>query len=164
MKHRMLLVAAGVTVAAFAAACTEDYTALSPDPDSKPTFVVQLTGANERPNPVTTQMTGTARITIENPDLIRFEVSVANGDSITAAHFHAGDVNTAGPIIFGFHNSVVARINGGVLRQGDITRTSTFSGAFRFDSLMTRIQNGTAYVNVHTRKNQPGEIRGQVVP
>jgi hypothetical protein len=163
MKKRMLLVAAGVSLAALAAACNEDYTALSPEPDSKTRFVIPLLGANERPNPVTTQMQGTAVVTIENPELIRYEVFVQNADSITAAHFHAGDANTAGPIMFGFHSTVVARINGGVLRQGDITRASTFSGIFRFDSLMTRIQNGTAYVNVHTRKNQPGEIRGQVV-
>jgi hypothetical protein len=33
---------------------------------------------------------------------------------------------------------------------------------FTFDSLMTRLNNGTAYVNVHTRRNPGGEIRGQI--
>jgi hypothetical protein len=39
---------------------------------------------------------------------------------------------------------------------------STFSGAFTYDSLLTRIRAGTTYLNVHTRRNGGGEVRGQV--
>ena len=53
----------------------------------------------------------------------------------------------------------------GVLSHVDIVRGQTvFSGAFTFDSLLFRINEGTAYVNVHTRRNPGDEIRGQIVP
>jgi hypothetical protein len=50
----------------------------------------------------------------------------------------------------------------GRLSHGFVTRASTFSGVFTFDSLLTRIRAGATYLNVHTRRNQAGEIRGQV--
>lgn len=34
----------------------------------------------------------------------------------------------------------------------------------RFDSLLVRMRNGTVYVNVHTRANPAGEVRGQLNP
>ena len=47
--------------------------------------------------------------------------------------------------------------------SGYITRGGTFSGAFTFDSVLTRMRAGTAYLNVHSRKYAPGELRGQIV-
>jgi hypothetical protein len=43
-----------------------------------------------------------------------------------------------------------------------ITRSTAFSAPYTYDSLLARINGGTAYVNVHTRKNPGGEIRGQI--
>jgi len=83
---------------------------------------------------------------------------------VILSHIHAGDANTAGPIMFGFPATTppTSFTTLTTLHTGTITPTSTFSGSFTWDSLLTRLNAGTAYVNVHTRRNQGGEIRGQL--
>jgi hypothetical protein len=135
-------------------------------------FRASLTGAAERPNPVTTTATGefNARFLFADDanianDAIRFELFVFGLTNVIEAHIHAGDANTAGPImvfLFGRATPPIAGPVSGVLRQADIFRTSTFASPFTFDSVVTRMRNGTAYVNVHTTQNPAGEIRGQI--
>ncbi len=127
-------------------------------------YVINLLGANERPNPVTTTATGSAVVTVLSPDSLEWTLYVSAIDSVTQGHFHAGDVNSAGPVMFFvFSGPTTARGITGLLSSGIVRRTgSTFSGAFTYDSLLTRIRAGTTYLNVHTRRNGPGEIRGQV--
>lgn len=137
------------------------------DDSTAPTerYIVALTGAAERPNPVVTTGSGNAIVTVHSPDTIEFDLSVAGLDSVTAAHFHAGGSDVAGPIMFFVFSGPATGLGfTGRLSSGFVTRTSTFSGVFTFDSLLTRIRAGTTYLNVHTRRNQPGEIRGQVGP
>lgn len=141
------------------AACGDD----DPTPPVRERYVVTLNGLNEKPNAVTTTSTGSAVVTVLSPDSIEWVLYVAGMDSITASHFHAGDANTAGPVMFFTFSGPTTGT--GITRQlstGVATRTSTFVGAFTYDSLLTRIRAGTTYLNVHTRRNAPGEIRGQV--
>lgn len=145
--------------AALLAACDEEES-VAPDPER---YIVALTGAAERPNPVTTAASGSAVLTVRGADTIEYLMYVSSGDSITASHIHAGDANSAGPImVFTFGGPVTGRVDG-LFRFGYITRGGTFSGVFSFDSVLTRMRNGTAYLNVHTRRFAPGEIRGQIV-
>lgn len=155
---RAVLVASTLLVSA--AAC-DDEEATTPAPEQ---YVVSLTGLAERPNPVTTTASGSAVVTVGSPDSIGYIMYVSGIDSVTASHFHAGDANTAGPVMFfTFSGPTTARGITGLLSSGFARRTgSTFSGAFTYDSLLTRIRAGTTYLNVHTRRNAPGEIRGQV--
>lgn len=151
----------GFFVVASVLACgDEDFT-----PPTREQYVVALTGLNERPNPVTTTASGSATVTV-TADSIEWALYVSGIDSVTQGHFHAGDANSAGPVMFFVFNSVQAPTGRGVtglLSSGVIRRTgSTFSGAFTYDSLLNRIRAGTTYLNVHTRRNAPGEIRGQV--
>lgn len=140
-------------------ACDDD-AATAPEPER---YVLALTGAAERPTAVVTNASGSAVLTVLGKDSIEYLMYVANGDSVTASHIHAGDANSAGPVmVFTFGGPVIGRVDG-VFRYGFITRQGTFSGAFTFDSVLTRMRAGTAYLNVHTRKNAPGEIRGQIV-
>jgi hypothetical protein len=53
----------------------------------------------------------------------------------------------------------------GQLAEGQIT-PANFVGplqGMQLDDLIARMQNGTAYVNVHTQQNPQGEIRGTVL-
>lgn len=151
----------GSLIVASVLACSDDdFT-----PPTREQYIVALTGLAERPNPVTTTATGSAVVTVTQ-DSIEWTLNVSGIDSVTQGHFHAGDANSAGPVMFFVFNSTQAptgRGVTGVLSSGVIRRTgSTFSGVFTFDSLLTRIRAGTTYLNVHTRRNAPGEIRGQV--
>ena len=139
-------------------ACDDETTAPAPE-----RYVLALTGAAERPNAVVTNASGSAVLTVLGKDSIEYLIYVANGDSITASHIHAADANSSGPImVFTFGGPVIGRVDG-VFRYGYITRGGTFSGAFTFDSVLTRMRAGTAYLNVHSRKYAPGELRGQIV-
>ena len=165
MKFAIVALAA----AAVAGACSDDFPEISSLARAREMFTAALAGANERPTPVTTTASGVSTVTILDTNLVRVETWVSTIDSVTQAHIHAGDANTAGPVmIFLLSNVAAGRapITGTdrVLSVVDITRASVFQGVFTFDSLMTRINNGTAYVNVHTRANPGGEIRGQIVP
>lgn len=132
-----------------------------------------LTGAQERPTPVTTAATGDWTAVVRDTGtvggkkdslaVLRFELNVKNINAVTGAHIHAGTADVAGPVMVFLFNGPTTR-NGysGLLSSGEITRASAFSGAFTMDSLLTRMRNGTAYVNVHTTANGAGEIRGQI--
>ena len=172
----------GFVVAAAAlgfAACSDDFPSLSPKSIARVLFGATLDGPSERPTPVTslTGAVGSADVTFiptyrdttlkVDTNIVRVTVLVSTIDSVTQSHIHAGDANTAGPVmVFLLSNVAAGRApitgTGKVLTQLDITRTSAFSAPFTFDSLITRIKAGTAYVNVHTRKNLGGEIRGQI--
>ncbi len=142
-------------------ACDDDDEPTTPDEE----YQVNLTGTAERPNPVVTTASGSAIVRVLSEDSIEFDLTVSDIDSATVAHFHAGDANTAGPIMtFVFGGPTTGLDFSGRLASGFITRSSTFSTVFTFDSLLTRIRAGTTYLNVHTRVNGPGEIRGQVSP
>jgi hypothetical protein len=170
-KHKVVCLALGALVAAVAfGACSDNYPTLSGLAPEKEFFTATLTGAAERPSPITTSASGSAEITILNNDIVRVETMVASIDSVTQAHIHAGTADEAGPVmVFLFRPAagVAATRAGvtGVLTVVDITRGVTaFTSPFTFDDLLTRVRDGTAYVNVHTRRNPGGEIRGQIVP
>ncbi len=160
MRISRTIFAAAVALVSLAACGDDEVTPPAPE-----RYIVSLTGLAERPNPVTTTSTGSAVVTVfPSADSIEWQVNVAGMDSITAGHFHAADVNNAGPVMyFVFSGPTTGRGVTGLLNSGMVRRTgSTFSGAFTYDSLLTRIRAGTTYLNVHTRRNGGGEIRGQV--
>jgi hypothetical protein len=165
----VITVASGV----IAAACSTEVPSTAP---LRRFFNAALNGASEVPA-VTTSATGSSSITVIDTNIVRVQTFVSAIDSVTQAHIHAGSSTVAGPIMVFLlgpfsASQLVARGPGGsamnltgVLSHVDIVRGQTvFSGAFTFDSLLFRINEGTAYVNVHTRRNPGGEIRGQIVP
>lgn len=167
---RRFAAACGLGVVFGAAGCdAPNYPILSPDPSTREIFrAASLTGAAERPTPVTTTASGSFAAELrdfgDTTGVLRFELFVQSIDSVTAAHIHAGTAEVAGPVMVFLFSTATQTPAGttGILRQGDITRRSVFTAPFTFDSLVTRLRAGTAYANVHTRRNSGGEIRGQI--
>lgn len=173
MTYRILSVAA-LAVAVGLAACSESYAVISASAPTKTNFTTTLSGANEVPA-VTTSATGWANWVLENPNTLQYDIYVAGIDSITMAHFHANVAGQNGPIMAWFFPTEAARApgtgnisvpsTGGILRQNRVTRASLVMVApFTWDSVITRMQAGSTYLNIHTRRNGGGELRGQVGP
>ena len=143
------------------------------DDDDDEDYIANLTGAAERPNPVTTSATGTANLVLEDRVLtVTVDVTGQTTSNITMAHIHgpAGTEANAG-IVLDFVPSMTAVINAGT-RTGRIVNASfdldnlvvSSTGVLRVaaDELINMLNTGQAYVNVHTQTNPGGEIRGQI--
>ncbi len=128
-------------------------------------FQATLTGAAERPDPVTTTATGTAQVVIDDAaQTLTFSITVTGLLTPTLAHIHVGSTSEAGPIAVNLLLTPpgVGSFTG-VLASG--TRVSTdVVGGETFTTLAAKIRSGNAYINVHTAANASGELRGQLVP
>jgi CHRD domain len=132
-----------------------------------PDFDARLTGASEVP-PVQTIASGFADLDVEIEDgqrVVDYEIFVNNIDRVTQAHIHQGSINETGPIIVPLFNaSTPTGPVTGQLAEGQFN-SANFVGPLQgrqLDDLIALMQNGTAYVNVHTEQNPNGEIRGTV--
>jgi hypothetical protein len=132
-----------------------------------PDFDAILTGASEVP-PVQTNASGDADLDVEIEDgqrVVDYEIFVNNIDRVTQAHIHQGSSNETGPIIVPLFNaSTPTGPVTGQLAEGQFN-SANFVGPLQgrqLDDLIALMQNGTAYVNVHTEQNPNGEIRGTV--
>ena len=150
MRRTLVLVA----VLAAAAACDGG--------DDGEGFEATLTGAAETP-PVTTSASGTSTIIIDG-DETSYRVEVQGVNNATAAHIHAGAPGVAGPpVVFLFQTSTPLTVQNGLLATGTFDATDMIPSAnISYDSLLSLIRRGNAYVNVHTTLRPPGEIRGQL--
>jgi CHRD domain len=125
-------------------------------------FKAELTGAAERPNPVETTATGTATVTFNEADsTFTYELTVSNLNDVTAAHIHIGKAEEAGPPAANLLDVAPAGAVNGTLCSGTI-KASDLKGE-TIESLLTKMRAGDTYVNVHTKANPDGEIRGQLV-
>lgn len=137
-------------------------------------FTATLSGANEVP-PVTTPATGNATLSVSGGQ-ITYTVSVTNLQNAFVAHIHIAPTGANGPVrlnLCGTGAPQPACTSGtGVLATGT-NGTTVGTPAITFDSLLSAMRTGGAYVNVHTNApgctfgdpgcNTGGEIRGQVV-
>lgn len=148
-----------------------------------------LTGAAERPNPVSTNATGTSLLTVnDDRTQIFYTLTYTGLTNVTQAHIHVGDENTAGGIILFLCTNVGVGSNVGIggaplptpqrcpqpAAGASVTITGTLTqqdlspkpaqGVSTFDDAITQLINGNTYTNVHTAANPGGEIRGQDVP
>lgn len=128
--------------------------------ESEEVFNAELNGANEAPDPVTTNATGTATFTLIDATTLTYDLTVSDIDSVTAAHIHVGAAGQPGGVIVPLFGGPTTGLDfTGSLASGTITEATGMT----FDSLMTRMRNGSLYANVHTQVNKGGEIRGQIV-
>src|SRR5215218_4201149 len=134
---------------------------------ANPDFDARLTGASEVP-PVQTIASGLADLDVEIEDgqrVVDYQLSVSNISGVTQAHIHQGNSSENGPIIVPLFNaSTPTGPVTGQIAEGQIT-AANFVGPLQgrqLDDLIALMQNGTAYVNVHTEQNPQGEIKGTV--
>ena len=158
--RRIVGVAAGIIgaalIAVVATSCGSDSTA-----PALPTYTATLSGANEKPNAITSSGTGVATF-VDAGSEIDWTLQFDGLTNAFASHIHGpGDANTVAGVIV---NLFLPVGNTGapkpVTMQGVITNNSNTSVSL--DSLRALFNNGKAYVNVHTTANGGGEIRGQV--
>jgi hypothetical protein len=139
-------------VTAGGVACTDNTsTGLPPGLE---VYTASLTGANERPTPVTSTATATAIVTVLGTQISwKIDVTAAI-DSVIAGHIHRGLPDSAGSVI-----QNLAPTPTGIGFTGTVANGS----AVPPDSVIALMRAGKAYVNIHTKKNPGGEIRGALV-
>jgi hypothetical protein len=108
---------------------------------------VELSGVNEVP-PVTTPAAGTGTVTIKDDRSVSASITVT-GMTATAAHIHEGAAGANGPVIVPF------------TKTGDNTFAAP-DGAKLTEAQYASYKAGNLYVNVHSAKNPPGEVRAQL--
>ena len=124
-------------------------------------FRAHLTGDAEVP-PVETQAQGQAIFQFRNGEL-HYRLIVANIEDVVAAHIHCASEGINGPV-------GVTLFSGGPTSDSGTLAQDTASepdagndcGWDSLDDVLSAIEAGGAYVNVHTLANPPGEIRGQI--
>ncbi|MFM0629254.1 CHRD domain-containing protein [Paraburkholderia xenovorans] len=118
-------------------------------------FEVPLTGAQQVP-PVQTPGSGTANLTYDaGTRVVTWNISFGGLSSqATMAHFH-------GPAPAGKNAGVKVWLS----QKGNMEMTSPISGQATLSPDDAKMfEAGDMYINVHTKTNPNGEIRGQVVP
>jgi hypothetical protein len=132
--------------------------------EDKQKFTAQLSGDQQIP-PIQTSASGMAWFK-PMQDNIGFEVNVTDIQGVTMAHIHSGKQGENGPpIVPLFKSDTPSGQMSGVLAKGNAT-ADTFQGPMAgkpISDLITAMQNGETYVNIHTQQNPDGEIRGQIM-
>jgi hypothetical protein len=128
-------------------------------------FTAALSGAGAVP-PVTTMAKGDALFQLsKDGSTLSYKLNVADLENVTAAHIHQGKEGKNGPpVAFLFAGPRKEGKFTGMLAEGAITSDkliTTLKGKSVKD-LVTMIEAGDAYVNVHSVQYPDGEIRGQI--
>ena len=123
------------------------------------TYVATMKSSSEVPANAS-KGTGTATFSLDDTHL-SFKITVAGlSGPATGAHIHVGAAGAAGGVVHGFTVNAVAD---GTVAEGTIDLKMHVSPTVSGDSLKVLLNNGNAYVNVHTAANPGGEIRGQLL-
>ncbi len=101
---------------------------------------------------------------------VRFKLIVSNIENVTMAHIHVADTPGASgpPAVWLYPSAPPAQLIpgrfDGVLAQGRFTAAALVGplAGMTLEDLRVAIQEGRAYVNVHTSQYPAGEIRGQI--
>jgi len=128
-------------------------------------FVAHLSGGQEVP-PAVTGGQGQAIFKLSPDGLsLSYKLIVANIADVTQSHIHLAPAGVNGPVVaflFGFVPGGVT-VNG-ILAEGTITAANLVGplAGQPLSALLEEMNNGGAYVNVHTLSYPGGEIRGQI--
>ncbi len=154
-----------LALSAGAAACGKGDNSTGP---SSQTFVANLSPASEVPAK-NTAASGTATFTVTGSQIVLTSLTVSNIDSVTASHIHLAAAGVNGGIAVPLvalsppsgHIASQALVTNMPITQATIVGIGG-AAPITVDSLLVLFNNGGAYVNVHTRANPAGEMRGQI--
>ena len=131
-------------------------------------FVATLDGTKEVP-PVDANATGSAGFSQPHLNNMSYGIQLSDLEKVTAAHIHLGKEGENGPVIvtlFKADNDTGTGLINGQLVGGSISNDKLegpLAGKAVEVDLIKAIQDGEAYVNVHTTDSPNGAIRGQIV-
>lgn len=126
------------------------------------TYTAHLDGAGEVPDVVTLAQ-GQAVFKVGDGE-ISYRLIASNIDQAVQAHIHLGTAEVNGPVVAFLFGPSAGVDNDGVLATGTITAANLRGPLLGADlqALIDAMEDGEAYVNVHTVANPGGEIRGQI--
>ena len=110
---------------------------------------VTLSGAEQNP-PISTSGTGSGAFTVGEDKSISGSITTTGVEG-TVAHIHLASKGKNGPVII-------------PLTKTSDNAWSVPAGAKLTDAQYESYKAGDLYVNVHSAKFKPGEIRGQIMP
>jgi hypothetical protein len=169
-RDRWMLAIAVLFSTAVAACSDDDDDGGGTEPDTE--FEATLSGSDEVPAR-STPASGNATISIQGSAIV-YTVDVANIANVVLSHIHIAPPGENGPVrlnLCGTDDSPACTSGTGTLVSGSNGNTLDIT----FDSLVSAIRAGNAYVNVHTSDGDEttseipgdfpaGEIRGQLTP
>jgi hypothetical protein len=129
------------------------------------TFTAHLSGDQERPQAVDIDAQGEAIFHLtRDGDALNYKLIVSGLDGITSADVHViQNTDGTGPLVASLYAaSADEDLPGAVLTDGALQSTDLkgpLAGKTLAD-LVTEMENGKAYVNIDTRLNSAGAIRG----
>ena len=126
-------------------------------------------GEQELPDEVTTKTRAVMFMNVQRDySRIKFRLRVMNGVDVTMAHLHCGQAGSNGPVLVGlFEDMDGVQVNGVLacnneLRNADIVPQQCGTVYVQnVASLYAAVRSGDVYLNVHTKGNPAGEVRGQ---
>ena len=143
-----------------------------PNPPNTKSFHASLNGYHETPS-ISTQAFGEFDATLVDPATLHFVLTYSGleGGNAAVAHVHFGQVGFPGGVSFFLCGgggkpacpaSTAATIEGDVTAADVVGPAAQGIAAGQFDEIVSAMQAGQAYANVHTATFPSGEIRGQI--
>ena len=123
-------------------------------------YTAKLSGQNEVP-PNTSKATGEASFISSNKDLT-FSISATGIKNATAGHIHQGKPGENGPILVTLFNNTSPT---NTVEEKGVISASMLEGPLKgktISDLITAMENGDTYANIHTTQHPKGEIRGDI--
>jgi hypothetical protein len=153
-------------------------------------YTATLSGKEVVP-PVKTDGTGVANFEVSQSSL-NYQINVLNAGTITTIQIHSGAVGTNGDVLVTLFkskgndaklfddddDSILPELSPKISDISSTTqRSSSFSASGNvqasdltgllagktINDLLSAMQSGNTYVNVHTEENPKGELRGQII-
>lgn len=135
-------------------------------------FRADLTGDTEVPEPVITDTSGDFRLAYDDFDgTAIYRIRLRDGLRVFMAHIHCGLAGANGPIVVWLAGNPgedrAWDVDGKWIDNATFTDADVIPGTGCGDNLaelMETLREDGGYVNVHTRANPGGEVRGQIRP